>query len=133
LNKVTALLREFGDFVVKHIDHADELGENALYRFAQYGYIEPTTGQMKVDKDGQPLGRDTVLCPDMPARLQKVERALRKLHYLEENSIRLAYCEPLQEDGQPLTVSQMARKLRINKGKFKAELRTGKKHLEKLL
>ncbi len=133
MNKVTALLQEFGAYIAKYIDFADELGENVLHRFSQFGYTDPTTGQMKVDEDGEPLGRDTVLCPDMHVRLRKVEQALRKLDYLEENSIRLAYCSPLREDGQLYTVSQMARMLQINKGKFRAELRKGKKRLEILL
>ena len=132
MNKVTALLKEFGDYIAKHIDFADETGESILHKFAEYGYTDPTTGQMKVDKDGSPLGRDSVLCPDMPARLRKVEAAIRTLNYLEESSIRLVYCSPLV-DGQPYTISQMARILRINKGKFKASLRKGKKRLGGLL
>ena len=131
MNKVTALLKEFGEYVVNHAD-PDSTGENILYKFIEYGYTDPITGQMKFDKDGSPLGRDTVLCPEMPTRLRKVEIALRKLAYLESSSIRLEYCSPLV-DGQPYTVSQMARTLRLNKGKFRAELRKGKKRLGGLL
>ena len=132
MDKVTALLTEFGDFIANHIDFADETGESILHKFVEYGYTDPTTGQMKFDKDGSPLGRDTVLCPEMPTRLRKVEIALRKLAYLESSSIRLEYCSPLV-DGQPYTVSQMARVLHINKGKFRAEFRKGKRKLAGLL
>ena len=132
MNKVTALLKEFGDYVAAHIDFADELGENILHKFAEYGYTDPTTGQMKVDKDGSPLGRDSVLCPDMPVHLRKVDAAIRMLSYLQSSSIRMVYCSPLV-DGQPYTVSQMARVLHINKGKFRASLRKGKKRLGGLL
>ena len=134
MNKVTALLKEFGDFVANHIDFADETGENILQKFSEYGYTDPTTGQMKFDKDGSPLGRDTVLCPEMPTKLRRVEIALRKLDYLQSSSIRLVYCSPHDRgDGRPYTISQMARILRINKGKFKASVRKGKRRLAGLL
>ena len=34
---ITGLLREWGDFVIDHKDHADEYGESILYRMAKFG------------------------------------------------------------------------------------------------
>ena len=121
MRRADMLLREWGSFVSAHIDFADEYGENILYRCTQYGYTDTQPGEAKV------------LCPDMPKRLRKVDAAVRKLSYLRRNCILLWFCAPLREDGRAHTRSQFARMLRINKGKFRAELRKAEHQLEKLL
>ena len=114
-------LREWGSFVCAHIDWADEYGENILHRCSQFGYTDPEPGTSKV------------LCPDMPKRLRKVDAAVRKLTDLRKNCVLLWFCAPLRADGRSYTTSQFARMCRINKGKFKAELRKAQNQLEKLL
>ena len=114
-------IREWGSFVCAHIDWADEYGENILYRCSQFGYTDAEPGTSKV------------LCPDMPKRLRKVDAAVRKLSDLRKNCILLWFCAPLREDGRPHNRSEFARMLKINKGKFRAELNKAQNQLEKLL
>ena len=122
MRRADMLLREWGSFVSAHIDFADEYGENILYRCSIYkGYIDPNPGASKI------------LCPDMPKRLRKVDAAVRTLSDLRRNCVLLWFCAPLREDGRAHTRSEFSRMLRINKGKFRAELRKAEHQLEKLL
>jgi len=115
------LLREWGSYVCAHIDFADEYGENILYRCSQFGYTDAEPASSKI------------LCPDMPKRLRRVDVAVRKLGDLRKKCIFLWFCTPLREDGRAHTISEFSRILRINKGKFRAELRKAQNQLEKLL
>jgi hypothetical protein len=115
------LLQEWGRFICEHIDFADEYGENILYRCSQFGYTDPQPGEAKI------------LCPDMPSNVKKVDIAVAELSDLRKSCIKLWFCAPLKENGHPRTKSELARILRINKGKFKAELWKAKKDLEKVL
>ncbi len=124
MQKVRYLLREFGDFVIKHMHHDGYSEENILYRWARVGEIQSTPP------------RDRVLCVDMPMRLRQVDLALKKLgddYPLQEACVRLWFCSPLQEDGNIWTKAQLAKILHINKGKFRAELRKGQRKLEGML
>ena len=129
MKNVEGSLREWGNFHIKHIDHADEYGDNILVGFAEYGFTEKA-GAVKVDFDGASLGRDTILCPDMPEHLRKVERAVRRLSDIEQKCLTLSYCIPLRSDGHPYTISQLSRILHINKGKFRSALKDAKRHLK---
>ena len=131
MNKTYGLLREFGNFVIAHIHHTGYSSENILYEWARIGEMSKTQGAL--DEDGFLIGRDKILCVDTPNHLQKVEVALRKISDLREKCVRFWFCAPLRPDGQFYTKAQLARILRINKGKFKAELKKGLKDLDKLL
>jgi DNA-directed RNA polymerase specialized sigma24 family protein len=120
LNRLKYLLKEWGEFCARHIDHADEYGENIIHRFAEYGYT-----------DSQPAG-DKTLCADMPLHLKRVDIAVNRLPELQRAAVTLTHCAPVKEDGGLYTVAELARKLSINKGKFRAELRKGLKNLEKI-
>jgi len=120
MRKITALLREWGDFVIAHMDHADEIGENVLHRYSEYGYTDPQPEKSKV------------LCADMPIHLKRMDIAVNRLPHLQRATITLTYCAPIKGDGNEYTKSELARKLRINKGKFRAELRKGINNLEKV-
>ncbi len=121
MSRADMLLREWGSYVCSHIDFADEYGESILYRCSQYGYTDTQPGESKI------------LCPDMPKRLRRVDRAVRKLTDLRRNCILLWFCAPLREDGRSYTTGQFARMCQINKGKFRAELRRAQNQLDKLL
>jgi hypothetical protein len=121
MNRTKFLLKEWGDWVSAHIDFADELGESILYRCSQYGYTDPEPGS------------DKILCPDMPQRLRRVDLAVNKLSYLRKSCLQLQFCAPLRDDGHPYNKSQLSRMLRINKGKFKAELWKAQKDVKRLI
>jgi hypothetical protein len=115
------LLREFGDFIIANMHHTGYSEENILYRWARIGEVQ------------DPPSRDKILCVDMPAHLQKVDLALKKLPNWEEKCVRMWFCAPLQEDGNPYTKRQLARKLRISKYKFEINLKNGQKNVKKLI
>ena len=115
------LLKDWGQFVARHADHADEYGESVLHRFSEYGYTDP-----------QP-GTDKILCADMPLRLKRLDIAISRLPFLQSAAITLFYCAPIKEDGGVYSKSDLARLLRVNKGKFRAELRKGMHSLEGML
>jgi hypothetical protein len=113
-------LTNWGSFISRHLEHANEYGENILHRCSEYGYTDP-----------QPAGSKE-LYPHMPSRLMRVEQAMKRLSHINElraNVLRLWYCAPLKDDGTTYTKSELSRKLRINKGKFKAELRKGQQQV----
>jgi hypothetical protein len=122
VNRTKFLLKEWGGWVCSHIDYADEYGESILFRLSQFrGYTDPEPGSSKI------------LCPDMPPRIKRVDIAVNKLSDLRKNCLKLHYCAPLRDDGHPYTRSQLSRMLRINKGKFKAELWKAQKDIKRLL
>ena len=118
MNRITALLREWGDWVIRHVDHADEYGDSILYRISQYGHLDPAPGGHKV------------LCPDMPRRLREIERLVRGLPNFERKCVTIKFCAPLKEDGNPYTNRDLARMLKTSKYNFEKSVRKAKKRLE---
>ncbi len=133
MSKAYHALREWGAFVSSNIDFADEWGENILRHYSQFGYTDSQVGNMKVDDDGALLGRDTILCPNMPARLQKVEIAVNKLSDLRRNCIVLWFCSPLNVDGHPHNARKLADMLMITMKKFTYEVGRGQNDVERML
>ena len=119
--KIELLLREWGLFKIKHRDHANELGENILYRAGIMG------GRVQDAGDGH-----KILCPDMPSHLQKVDILIRRLPVMQALAIKLWYCVPLKEDGHPYTMQELAIKARIGLRAFEDNLRAGRKGLKRL-
>lgn len=117
---IKLVLREWGDFHIRHMDHSDEYGQNILHRAAEYGYTDP-----------QP-GTDKILCPDMPRHIQKTDLRVKRLSGLLLACVTLFYCAPCKPDGTVYTKSELARMLGINKGKFRAELRKGERKLSQM-
>jgi len=115
------LLREWGNFHIKHADHADEWGENTLYRAGVMG------GKVQYKSDGH-----KILSPDMPSHLQKVDILLRRLPIMEALAVKLHYCTALREDGNPYTPEQLAMRARMSLTAFGNNLRSGRKSLKRL-
>lgn len=115
------ILREWGDFVIRHMHFADEYGENLLYTYAMLGEVQREPGS------------DRILCPDMPTYLQRVEIAVKHLPRLEGNCLRLRYCSPLKDDGNPYTNRELASSLRTSQYTFKRYVRTGRRKVENAL
>ena len=123
MRKITALLREWGDFVADNLEWANEYGENIIHRAGVLGgYVDQGQSEHKI------------LCPDMPPRLRQVEVAVKSLDPRERDCIQVYFCAPLKEDGNPYTKSELARKIGV-KGKkaFESYLGRGKNKLEKKL
>ena len=119
--KIELLLREWGQFHIKHMDHADEWGENTLYRAGVMG------GRVQSKGEGH-----KILAPDMPSHLQKVDILLRRLPLMEAMAVKLWYCAPLRDDGQPFTMAQLACKARVGLKSFEDNLRVGRNQLIRL-
>jgi hypothetical protein len=119
--KLELLLREWGQFHIKHADHADEWGENTLYRAGVMG------GKVQYKSDGH-----KILCPDTPRHLQKVDILLKRLPIMEALAIKLHYCTPLREDGHPYTDEQLALRARMGLTAFNNNLKSGRRSLKRL-
>jgi len=119
--KLELLLREYGDFVIKHLEWPDEDGENILYRAGSMG------GRVQVQGDGH-----KILCPDMPRRLQKVDIALKRIPTIPSLVLRVFYCAPLNGD-KNYTKGQLASLTRMSLTAFDTNLNKGRKLLKKEL
>lgn len=115
---ITGLLREWGDFVCAHLDHADEYGESILYRMIKFGgYTEQGDSAHKI------------LCEDMPLRLKHVDRAVKGLPKGERQVITAFFCAPLKDDGNVYTKRELAGLIGINSYNFNSYMGRAKKRL----
>lgn len=114
-------LENWGKWVCNHLDWADEYGESVIYQMSKYGLVDP-----------QPNGAN-ILCADMPPRIKKVDSIVNTLDELRKNCLLLQYCTPLKPNGHKFTVTEFSHILRINKGKFRAELRKAERQVKKSL
>ncbi len=120
--KLEHLLREWGSFHVKHMEHHLEYGENILYRAGIMG------GRVQDISDGH-----KILCPDMPRHLQAVDIALKRLTDIQALVIKVFYCAPLRKDGAKYTNPQLALKVRMSLTAFDKNLEEGEEMLDKVL
>ena len=120
--KLELLLREWGDFNIKHMEYTEELGENILYR----------AGVLQGRVQDAP-GKDKILCPDMPRHLQRVDIAIKRIPAMEQLALRVWYCAPLKDDGNPYTMGQLANKARMSLLAFSKKLKSGRRNLKKSL
>lgn len=118
MKKITGMLREWGDFVSRNIDYADEYGDNILHKYAVLGCLPSVPGESKI------------LCPDMPAKLHKIDLAVKKLPNLEEKCVSMWFCAPIKDDGNLWTKREIARLLGLSKYNFERNLRNGVKKLQ---
>ena len=117
--KLELLLREWGDFVIKNMEHADLYGENILYRAGIMG------GRVQSKGDGH-----KILCPDMPRHLQRVDIALKRIPSLPAYIVRVFYCAPMNLETQKnYTKAQLAALTRMSLTAFEQKLNEGKKLL----
>ena len=121
MKKSYGLLVEYFQFEAKNLHHDGYSDENILYRWARIGQIQ--------DKPAS----DRILCADMPSHLRRVASLIKGFPPIESKCLWLYFCAPLREDKQPFTKGQLAKILDINKGRFKAELKSGISRAERLL
>ena len=120
MRKIIGDLEEWGRFMSKHRDWADEMGENILHRVSLFGYT-----------DSAPPG-DKILCADMNSRMQQLHIAVNRLVEPQRAAVTLHYCAPVKENGQLFTTAELAKLVKMNKGRFRAELRKGENNLDKV-
>lgn len=123
IRKLRRRLIRWGDFNIRHMDHADEYGENILYAA---GILEG-----RVQDASRSCSK--ILCPDAPRHVQEVDIAVNKLPFAQKRAITNWYCAPLREDGNPHTKAQIAMKSRTSRAAFELALSDGEKKLLYLL
>jgi len=125
--KLELLLREWGDFNIRHMEHHLELGENILYRAGIMG------GRVQDAGDGH-----KILCPDMPRRLQRVDIGLKRIDTVPALVLKVFYCAPLIE-GRNYTKSELASLIResgwitMSLSAFETNLKRGRKELKRVI
>jgi len=131
VKKITGLLREWGLWVIRYIDHADEYGENILHRCA-------TSGASAV-ADRLRECRSVPLHPHMPPELQQVARAVKKLRGWQLKCVVVYYCAPLHDGmhgpcGQPWTKRELAKVIGLHSSeRFDSHLDWGKNKVQSLI
>jgi hypothetical protein len=121
MKKVTILLREYGDYHIRHMDHDGFYGVNILHRVAREGLVQRTPT------------KDKILCLDLPPRIREVDVAIRKLPNWQMKCVRARFCAPLKEDGNLYTHREIAKLLGLSHHKYKQYLRMGISKVEKML
>ena len=119
--KLEHLLREWGSFNIRHMEHHLEFGENILYRAGIMG------GRVQDPGDGH-----KILCPDMPRHLQAIDIALHKIDPLSAKVVKVWYCAPPKPDGEHYTMAQLALLLRMTSWAFEQQLNKGRNSLKGL-
>lgn len=123
--KLDHLLREWGEWHIRHIDFADEWGENILYGAQLL--------QGRVQDPGQ---GHKILCPDQPRHLQTIDINVNKLPFAQKRAVTCWYCAPNKKDGTKYTKPQVAFILYKSKAcnrLFEISLEDGYKKLDVML
>lgn len=115
-------LRNWGAFRIKHKEHADEYGENILYRAGVVG------GRIQDTRSGS-----KILCADTPSDIQVVDIAVNKLSFTQKRAVEWWYCTKDRDDGRLWTTAQIAMKSRTSKSSFDLSLKAGEKKVLSLL
>ena len=111
-------LRAWGAFHMKHMEHADEYGENVLYGAS---LLE---GRVDV-----PFKRDKILCPDASRKIQAISIQVNRLPPAQKQAITAWYCAPVKPDGQLYTKAEIAQRLAIKTDLLNTYLRKGREKL----
>jgi hypothetical protein len=116
-------LRHWGDFTAKHMEHADEWGENILYG----------AGLLQGRVQDASASGSKILCADTPRSIQVVDIAVNTLPPFEMRAIRAWYCATPREDGRLWTESQVAVKLRSSTTAFESALKSAERKVLRLI
>lgn len=119
MKKIIGALEEWGRYQARHMDFSDEMGENILHRVSQFGYT-----------DSAPPGAK-ILCADMDSRMQQLHIAVNRLDEPQREAVTLHFCCPVKEDGTLFNTAELAKLVKMNKGRFRANLRKGIDHLDR--
>lgn len=107
------LLIEWGDWHIRHMDWTGLPSINAVERY----FFEP-------GRAGDPGHR--ILAPEMPRRLQDVERAVDRLPLALKRAVTVKYCAPLRVDGVIYTHKELARVIGVTQAAFERSLLRGR-------
>ncbi len=133
MNRVPAMMFAWGDWWIRNIERMGDPGINWLYRIIHEGEGRSDV-HYDTDDDGVVfIGRDKILCPEMPKNVRKVQLQVNRLPNLEEKCVTFRYCSPLKDDGNPYTKRELARFLSMSKYSFDSHLRNGRKKISNLL
>ncbi len=127
MNKGPAVLCAWGDWWIRHIEGLGYSGFNWIYRLVHEGGVGPEAAYSTDDHGEIFVGRDRILCPEMPRLVRKVQLAVNNLPNREEKCIIFRYCSPIKEDGNPYTKRELAHGLKVSMYRFDQYLRHARK------
>ena len=120
-NRLEYMLREWGQWVERHLEWHNEYGENILYRA---GFM--------AGRGGRPGHK--ILTPECPKSVRRIDKQVRRLSEKEMSAIFYWYCAPVNaETGKPFTKRQLANVLGMSYHAFDKRLTRGRKRLRKRL
>lgn len=122
-NRLEYLLKEWGLWMQKHIDWADCLGANVLYRAGILsGRIQESAGSHRI------------LCDDPSPSVKRTDRAIRRMTEALQDAVYLWYCLPENaETNKPFTLQELADACEITERGFRDRLTRAHKALKKSL
>ena len=120
-SRVEFLLKEWGQWVERDIDWANEYGDNILYRA---GFM---TGS-----GGRPGHK--VLCPECPVAIRRIDRQIKRLPDGERDAVYSWYCFIYDEEtGKKYTIQQVAAMMGISFSALEKRLKRARRKLRKRL
>ena len=131
MQRLPAMLIAWGDWWIKNLENMGLSRVNLLYKLVREGGARPDVTYETDDNGEVFVGRDRILCPDMPKNVRKVQLAVNALPNIEEKCVIFWYCAPLMDDGNPYTKRELARRLQMSRWNFNSHLKYARRKLKK--
>ncbi len=122
----------WGNWWVDHIESFGQPAENWLYRLVHEAGAHSEVAYETDDLGEVLTGRDKILCPEMPPRISKVQRAVNRLPNWEEKCFIFWHCSPMKH-GKPYTKRELAHILGMSYDNFDRHLRSAKRKVKRSL
>ncbi len=133
MRKVTGWLHETGDWHRKNDEYTGFSPTSIHYRMWLKIHNDKSPNY-DTDEHGEVfLGRDRILCPDMPMRLRKVDISVNCLSGLQKKCVMVKFFSPLDDDNRPFTNRQLALSMGKSLYAFKKNVSRGVDRVAKLL
>jgi len=120
--KLETLLREWGEFNLRHMDHANEWGSNILHQQGILG------GRVQDKGDGH-----NILDVETPQQFRRVDKALRIIDSDAALAIKVYYCCPLKDNGLVYSKKELGKLMSLSEAAFDMVLRRGRRQLRVIL
>ena len=122
MKHLESLLRDWGEFNLRHMDHANEYGSNILHQQGILG------GRVQDRGDGH-----NILDVETPLQFRMVDKALHIIDADAALAIKVFYCCPLKDNGLVYSKKELAGLISLSEQAFDTTLRRGRKELSLIL
>jgi len=125
MRKVTCWLHEAGDWHRKNDEYTGFSPTSIHYRMWLKAHNDRSSNYDTDDNGEVFLGRDRILCPDMPIRLRQVDMAVNSLGGMQKKCVMMKFFSPLDGGNRPFENRQMALSMGKSLSAFKKNVSRG--------